>query len=159
MAFLNLHIRIGWHRIVIFNIVLLVIIAFMIVKHSFRLFIVRLIHDLVLNLLNYLNFCGFSKFPFVVPLYKKWLNRKKLNPGRGSRFRVRIRVRIRYSYCMTSASIIARVIATPIRTGPILRLKAVFQWCVFFNVRLRTCAQYASMNEFTCSEHSVRIRT
>ena len=27
----------------------------------------------------------------------------------------------------------------------------------FFNVRLRTYAQYASMNEFTCSEHSVRI--
>ena len=24
---------------------------------------------------------------------------------------------------------------------------------------LRTCAQYASMNKFTCSEHSVRIRT
>ena len=29
----------------------------------------------------------------------------------------------------------------------------------FFNVRLRTYAQYASMNEFTCSEHSVHIRT
>ena len=29
----------------------------------------------------------------------------------------------------------------------------------FFYVRLRTYAQYASMNEFTCSEHSVRIRT
>ena len=29
----------------------------------------------------------------------------------------------------------------------------------FFYVRLRTCAQYVSMNEFTCSEHSVRIRT
>ena len=28
----------------------------------------------------------------------------------------------------------------------------------FSYVRLRTCAQYASMNEFTCSEHSVRIR-
>ena len=27
----------------------------------------------------------------------------------------------------------------------------------FFYVRLRTYAQYASMNEFTCSEHSVRI--
>ena len=27
-----------------------------------------------------------------------------------------------------------------------------------FYVRLRTYAQYASMNEFTCSEHSVRIR-
>ena len=26
------------------------------------------------------------------------------------------------------------------------------------NVRLRTYAQYASMNEFTCSEHSERIR-
>ena len=26
-------------------------------------------------------------------------------------------------------------------------------------MRLRTCTQYASMNEFTCSEHSVRIRT
>ena len=25
----------------------------------------------------------------------------------------------------------------------------------FFYVRLRTYAQYASMNEFTCSEHSV----
>ena len=25
-------------------------------------------------------------------------------------------------------------------------------------VRLRTYAQYASLNEFTCSEHSVRIR-
>ena len=30
--------------------------------------------------------------------------------------------------------------------------------CLFY-VRLRTCAQYASMNEFTCSEHSVRIHT
>ena len=29
----------------------------------------------------------------------------------------------------------------------------------FFYVRLRTCAQYASMNEFAYSEHSVRIRT
>ena len=28
----------------------------------------------------------------------------------------------------------------------------------FFYVRLRTYAQCASMNEFTCSEHSVRIR-
>ena len=28
----------------------------------------------------------------------------------------------------------------------------------FFYVRLRTYAQYASMNEFTCSEHSIRIR-
>ena len=28
----------------------------------------------------------------------------------------------------------------------------------FFYVRLRTYAQYASINEFTCSEHSVRIR-
>ena len=28
----------------------------------------------------------------------------------------------------------------------------------FFYVRLRTCGQYASMNEFTCSEHSVRVR-
>ena len=28
----------------------------------------------------------------------------------------------------------------------------------FFYVSLRTCAQYASMNEFTRSEHSVRIR-
>ena len=52
----------------LFNVVFLVVIAFMIVKLSFRLFIVRLIHDLVLNLLNSLNFCGFSKFPFVVPL-------------------------------------------------------------------------------------------
>ena len=38
-------------------------------------------------------------------------------------------------------------------------LKAVFQWCVLLYVRLRTCAQYTSMNEFTCSEHYVRIRT
>ena len=30
---------------------------------------------------------------------------------------------------------------------------------LFFQVRLRTCAQYTSMNEFTCSEQSVRIRT
>ena len=28
----------------------------------------------------------------------------------------------------------------------------------FFYVRLRTYAKYASMNEFTCSENSVRIR-
>ena len=34
------------------------------------------------------------------------------------------------------------------------KIKAVFQWCVF----LRTYAQYASMNNFTCSEHPVRIR-
>ena len=27
----------------------------------------------------------------------------------------------------------------------------------FFHVRLRTYAQYASMNAFTCSEHSVRM--
>ena len=53
------------HRIVIFNVVVLVVIAFMIGKLSFRLFIVRLIHDLVLNLLNSLHFCGFSKFSFV----------------------------------------------------------------------------------------------
>ena len=33
----------------------------MIVKLSFRLFIVRLVHDVVLNLLNSLNFCGFFK--------------------------------------------------------------------------------------------------
>ena len=37
--------------------------------------------------------------------------------------------------------------------------KAVFQWCVFLRTRLRTYAQYGSMNEFTCSEHSVRIPT
>ena len=36
----------------------------MIVKLSFRLFIVPLIHDLVLNLLNLLNFRGFSKVLF-----------------------------------------------------------------------------------------------
>ena len=29
----------------------------------------------------------------------------------------------------------------------------------FFYVRLPTYAQYALMNEFICSEHSVRIRT
>ena len=34
--------------------------------------------------------------------------------------------------------------------------KGCFPVMTFF---LRTCAQYASMNEFTCSEHSVRIRT
>ena len=28
----------------------------------------------------------------------------------------------------------------------------------FFHVRLRTYAQYESINEFTCSEHSVRTR-
>ena len=28
----------------------------------------------------------------------------------------------------------------------------------FTYVYIATCAQYASMNEFTCSEHSVRIR-
>ena len=37
--------------------------------------------------------------------------------------------------------------------------KGCFPVMRFFYVRLRTCAQYASMNEFTCSEHSVRIRT
>ena len=57
------------YRIIIFNIVVLVI-AFMIVKLSFRLSIARLIHDLVLNLLNLLNFCGFSKFPFVVAFFQ-----------------------------------------------------------------------------------------
>ena len=71
MAFLNdiliPYIGIAWHRIVIFNIVL-VVIAFIIVKLSFRLFIVQLKLDLVFNLLNSLNFCSFSKFPFVVPL-------------------------------------------------------------------------------------------
>ena len=69
------YIRIAWHRIVIFNAIVLDVIAFMIVKLSFRLFIVRLIHDLVLNLLNSLNFGGFSKFPFVVPLWTKWLTK------------------------------------------------------------------------------------
>ena len=34
----------------------------------------------------------------------------------------------------------------------------LFSSDAFFYVCLRTCAQYASMNEFTCSEHSVRIR-
>ena len=38
---------------------------------------------------------------------------------------------------------------------PLLRL---FSSYAFFYVRLRTCAQYASMNEFTCSEHSILIR-
>ena len=33
----------------------------------------------------------------------------------------------------------------------------LFSSDAFFYVRLRTCAQYASRNEFTCSEHSVRI--
>ena len=47
---------------VIFNIVVLVVIAFMTVKLSFRLFIVRLIHDLVLNLLNSLFFAAFQRF-------------------------------------------------------------------------------------------------
>ena len=69
----TLHIRIVWYWIDTFNVVVLVVIAFMKVKLSFRLFIVRLIHDLVLNLLNSLNFCSFSKFPFVVPLWTKWL--------------------------------------------------------------------------------------
>ena len=69
-----------WHRIVIFNVVFLVI-AFMIVKHSFRLFIVWLIHDLVLNLLNSLNFCRFSKFPFVVLLLTKWLTKPIIRTG------------------------------------------------------------------------------
>ena len=64
MAFLN---NIPNDRNVISNIVV-VVIAFMIVKHSFRLFIVRVVHDLVINLLNLLNFCGFSKFSFVAPL-------------------------------------------------------------------------------------------
>ena len=40
-------------RIIIFNVVFLVVIAFMIVKLSFRLFIVRHKHDLVLNLQNF----------------------------------------------------------------------------------------------------------
>ena len=35
--------------------------------------------------------------------------------------------------------------------------KCCFPVMRFFYVRLRTCAQYASMNEFTCCEHSVRI--
>ena len=39
-----------YDRIVILNVVVIVR-AFMIVKHSFRLFIVRLIHDLVLKLI------------------------------------------------------------------------------------------------------------
>ena len=69
MAFLNIpNIRIALHKVTIFNIVVLVVITFMTVKLSFRLFIARLIHDLILNLLNSLNFCGFSKFPIVVPL-------------------------------------------------------------------------------------------
>ena len=34
----------------------------------------------------------------------------------------------------------------------------VFQCYVFFYVRLRTYAQYVSMNEFMCSEHSVQVR-
>ena len=59
------YIRIARHRIVIFNIV---VVDFMTVNLSFRLFIARLIHDLGLNLLNSLNFCGYLKFPFVGPL-------------------------------------------------------------------------------------------
>ena len=47
------------------NIVVFVVIAFMIVKLTFRLFIAGLILDLVLNLLI---FSCFSKFPFVLPL-------------------------------------------------------------------------------------------
>ena len=35
----------------------------------------------------------------------------------------------------------------------VVDLKAVFQRCVFFTY-VHTCAQYASMNEFTCSEHT-----
>ena len=35
--------------------------------------------------------------------------------------------------------------------------KACFPVMRFFHVHLRTYAHYASMNEFTCSEHSVRI--
>ena len=65
MAFLNNILYIY----VIFN----VVIAFMIEKLLFKLFIVRLIHDLVLNLLNSFNFCSFLKFPFAVSLYTKWL--------------------------------------------------------------------------------------
>ena len=32
-------------------------------------------------------------------------------------------------------------------------LLRLFSSDAFFYVRLRTCAQYASMNEFACSEH------
>ena len=56
----SLDIHIAWHTIIILNVVFLVVIAFIIVKTSFRLFIVRLIHDLMLNLLNSLKFYDFS---------------------------------------------------------------------------------------------------
>ena len=46
-------------------------------------------------------------------------------------------------------------ISYPIKREVTLRL---FSSDAFFYVRLHTCAQYASMNEFTCFEHSVRIR-
>ena len=36
--------------------------------------------------------------------------------------------------------------------------KGCFPVMRFFYVCLRACAQYGSMNEFTCSEHFVRIR-
>ena len=36
-------------------------------------------HDLVLNLLNSLNFCGFSKFLFVVPFINKMADESR-NP-------------------------------------------------------------------------------
>ena len=52
---------------VVCNVVFLVVIVFMIVKFSFRLLIVLLVHDLVLNLLNSLTFCGFFfRFSFII---------------------------------------------------------------------------------------------
>ena len=48
------------------------------------------------------------------------------------------------------------MVSRQVGLGLYLRL---FSSGAFFSyVRLRTHAQYASMNEFTCSEHSVRMR-
>ena len=56
MAFLN---NIPYMLLFLFNVIVLVVIAFMMLKLSFRLFIVLLIHDIVFNLLNPLNLCDF----------------------------------------------------------------------------------------------------
>ena len=70
-------------------------------KLSFRLFIVRLIHDLVLNLLNSLNFCGFIKVSFRCVFVNKMADEtRNYGPARDASQPIRARDFTGSSLCM-----------------------------------------------------------
>ena len=57
---------------------------------------------------------------------------------------------------ITKTALLHGISEKPVRIF-VFAVRAVFQWCVFFTY-IYKYAEYASMNEFTCSEQSLRIR-